>query len=1206
MENLKSTLTATEKEVVKSVVLGTGNHIPEKIDDEEYEELWGEVLGTEMQAMDRKPLTDRQREILQEEVKHYKDGVEGLAKNLHCHPDHIKAALGDKEAIKGLITSTIDNMQFISEVIDRYEKYAPALVTFDKIATNEDIAAWLKQVDKLVGKDIDDPLRQAATSLARLNEAQYPTFLACMEEYRKDPLLLSSVYFDKAEGGVQQHAKIDDVILRANELGIEFHPVGLKGDITVSDFDDGIEISEKTFQYASVENDDIIVYENLYDVFEFNKGYSLSELPETSQASVLDRLYDSFFAENDQMVVVYDKQEVPSYALGAIINGDLSGIEDPEDEQNIRDFMDKNAGYLYEIQPDSEGFTRNPAFGLPTDCETVFMVKPVTPKELLEQKKVGEQESVDRGESPVTLEGDKLEVGMKVIWNDPEAQYRDPDRIYTIDKINGEVISISDEHSEVEVGASELSVVKPQMKEKADTDQDKFLNYVIHGDRRYQIYQKLEARLNAFMKAFKVDIPLSSTLYSAEARSGRWSDLHQTASRAIESILRASGNGDEKLMNSTTADYVSDKAKNLAKGMMRAIYSDDEKAMILEQVQEKAVKLFGNNFEFDYWNEKEAGTKIDRIDLGSMPDTISIDKLEIKDGQLSLYSNDIASDVDLQSLDAAELAKVDAALDAVKTYLDLAAKEQELVSLVGKSQQFQLSEPMVINVDDFVAKDAIDRVSVKDDGTIELLGRRIDEQGASASFSLEGRDEYDLEDINKVLDAVKRDLNGKNSLSLLRSNIKEVVSSLNISEYGTLSIPENFQRRTPTGEMITHVSVSQDGTIMVPAMVSDLSQIDDVNTLRDIYQGVAAAALVQEIASKQAFQTDEYSIKVRFQEPFAMRDAYKEMRKVSSVSLSYANGDLIIYPSEPDGMTIAMGDADSMRLLLDKVRAEQPYVKVQEDQESVHVQAADDRVDIYHRVHGWTHDDPALLYNNTEVDVFFYDNKTNTVENIDNEAGIDAYENRDGFFLVRAEDYDEAYRQLAEHDQEQGFADSKSKLFATILEAQKDLGDEISIAPTEITENGSKNVITEILPDFESPFEDQNIIGGVSHSSDEDCIHNLALCLENINDAEALGKAVHEVHVKHLEQDTKQAIHDRIVTPSARRFTPEQVNTLNRYHQVAAPDKPAGEVFKELLHEVAQEPDVSRKPEKWVTDTAKELNDLAQGITREEQQQLKR
>lgn len=190
--------------------------------------------------------------------------------------------------------------------------------------------------------------------------------------------------------------------------------------------------------------------------------------------------------------------------------------------------------------------------------------------------------------------------------------------------------------------------------------------------------------------------------------------------------------------------------------------------------------------------------------------------------------------------------------------------------------------------------------------------------------------------------------------------------------------------------------------------------------------------------------------------------------------------------------------------------------------------------------------------------------------------------------------------------QQKELADAKTKLFATILEAKKDLGDHFSIVPTEISENGDKHVISEILPDFESPFEDQDIIGGVSHSGDEDCVHNLALCLENVNDAEALGKAVHDAHMKHLEQGAKQAIRDRIVTPSARSFTPNQVDALNRYHQIATPETPAREVFTRLLHEVSQEPDVAQKSEKWIIDTAKELDEVAKGNTREDNQQLKR
>lgn len=101
----------------------------------------------------------------------------------------------------------------------------------------------------------------------------------------------------------------------------------------------------------------------------------------------------------------------------------------------------------------------------------------------------------------------------------------------------------------------------------------------------------------------------------------------------------------------------------------------------------------------------------------------------------------------------------DELLDFAKGRILLASKEQELVNLIGKGQTFALSEPVTINVDPFVARDVINSISVDDKGSITLNGFRIDEAGASTIFSLEGRDEYDLNDIDTALDAVKWELN---------------------------------------------------------------------------------------------------------------------------------------------------------------------------------------------------------------------------------------------------------------------------------------------------------------------------------------------------------------------------------------------------------------------------------------------------------------
>lgn len=597
---------------------------------------------------------------------------------------------------------------------------------------------------------------------------------------------------------IKKHGRLDDVLLRANELGVEYHPVGLKGGISIDAFN--VDLDEqgepKTFQYASVKNENIVLFENLYDVFDDNKGISLDELPDDAQQEVVDRLFDSLFAENDQMVVVYDKQVVPSYALGALINGDFSGIENPEDEQNIRDFMDKKAGYIYDVEPDSEGFSNYPAFGLPTDCESVFFVKAITPKELLEQQKVGTNKELEpamevkvdpelreargylmdvishalsqmnghveiehtelpsvpmkgdfwkeeggnvymeliKGEhnvkdamfhdvhaekytldevinkldyseiyaltiavreaqiadligegKEITFNGgfavsrdgqsvdkdyiDRIEVdedgklnivghginaqGNDVSFDHGEGMYLDGfDELYA--KVNemrqqenvklrtllGEVIGSHGESVEIRpteidshtkvlffmnnngtilydgqkdgnpvtnhiLDIDKLSIASVQsLMDSIDNAQemlvgdelnqnegkDEFLNYVVYGERRHLIYQNMENRLNAFMKDNGVDIPISHILYGENTKVNRWSDLQQIASRAVESILRESGKGDEKLLNSTTTDYVSDKAKTLALDIVRNIRNDE---VNYETRREEALKAIG-------------------------------------------------------------------------------------------------------------------------------------------------------------------------------------------------------------------------------------------------------------------------------------------------------------------------------------------------------------------------------------------------------------------------------------------------------------------------------------------------------------------------------------------------------------------------------------------------------------------------------------
>ena len=480
---------ADVKEVAKGV-----NPYPERIDGEELSGIVEEMLNVNSLVVQNKNLTDRQQSILKIEsnivggsqkmaeflkpeinthdslefdgqkwplrsivLPHTGEnvliGTEALEQALHPDEWNGRKAQAIYERIFYYVSDK-DLQQPAAKLAAQVEKEALGLG--DIISLNGD---KLEVGMKVIWNDPDESARDLSRvwtidningevisisdgySEAEVTANELTTYKGEMQEKTQE----------ESDG---QHASISDIILRANELGIDYHPVNIKDGITVTDS----EGEEKTFNYAYVSEADIILHESMYDCFENDKGVWINELPEYSQNEILDKLFDAFFAEKESMLVVYDKQEVPSYAMSAIFNGDFSGIENEQDEKDIRAFMKKNEGYFLDVKTDSQGFSRNPAFGLPTDCETVFMIKTITPKKLLEEKKaqvIKEPEET----LPLTPAGDKIAVGVKVTWQDPDIENRDLSRVWQVDKINGEVISISDGYSEAEVTANELNVV---------------------------------------------------------------------------------------------------------------------------------------------------------------------------------------------------------------------------------------------------------------------------------------------------------------------------------------------------------------------------------------------------------------------------------------------------------------------------------------------------------------------------------------------------------------------------------------------------------------------------------------------------------------------------------------------------------------------------------------------------------------------------
>ena len=66
------------------------------------------------------------------------------------------------------------------------------------------------------------------------------------------------------------------------------------------------------------------------------------------------------------------------------------------------------------------------------------------------------------------------------------------------------------------------------------------------------------------------------------------------------------------------------------------------------------------------------------------------------------------------------------------------------------------------------------------------------------------------------------------------------------------------------------------------------------------------------------------------------------------------------------------------------------------------------------RVHGGTHDDPALIFSLTEYPVYFHDVKEGRIVEV--QDSIDLYADREGHFLVKDSDYENAYKQVESHD----------------------------------------------------------------------------------------------------------------------------------------------------------------------------------------------
>ena len=167
---------------------------------------------------------------------------------------------------------------------------------------------------------------------------------------------------------------------------------------------------------------------------------------------------------------------------------------------------------------------------------------------------------------------------------------------------------------------------------------------------------------------------------------------------------------------------------------------------------------------------------------------------------------------------------------------------------------------------------------------------------------------------------------------------------------------------------------------------------------------------------------------------------------------------------------------------------------------------------------------------------------------------------------------------------------SKDNLRGLLNEVRSDIGEDFDFRPTRL-----ETVFDNGQPVTLVAFKNGEFIDSNGNSKE---VRDLFNEIKADNDINVMSTALHDAHMIGLEYAGVMAIHDRIVTSSARSFTDEQVAVLNKYHQKVCYDLTAKESFDILFKQASEMPDVKDCPKQWSADALDELNDLVKGIMR--------
>ena len=178
----------------------------------------------------------------------------------------------------------------------------------------------------------------------------------------------------------------------ATTYHLEYLPLTLRLPVVVNGYDDGIDRKDLVISHAMITHGgDIDVYTDRFGAYDNKNAIALESLPEYAQKQVKDGLSEILEDDDRQMSVYVITQQVPDYALPAIVNGDFSNL-DAEETKMVQEFMDAYSGHLLVPRDESPSFTNSPAFGQAADCVPVDIIRIASPKQWRdEQERITEK-----------------------------------------------------------------------------------------------------------------------------------------------------------------------------------------------------------------------------------------------------------------------------------------------------------------------------------------------------------------------------------------------------------------------------------------------------------------------------------------------------------------------------------------------------------------------------------------------------------------------------------------------------------------------------------------------------------------------------------------------------------------------------------------------------------------------------------------------